>query len=180
MAHDIVLLLFGEKWLGAVPAIPWLCAAAAVATLFKLTSHTVTSVGRPFAALPPLIVVIAGKLLAIYLIYDGSLSSFAMALVMGELLSAPVYIYINKILLGVDLKQWANDVIRIFFAVLVAGASTAAVLHYISNDLSGFLRLLVTFPVTIFASALCYQALHMPLAAEIRNILSKLLSKGKK
>lgn len=180
MAHDIVLFLFGEKWLGAVPAIPWLCAAAAVATLFKLTSHTVTSVGRPFTALPPLIVLIIGKLLAVSLIYDGSLRSFAIALMIGELLSAPVYLYINKILLDVELKKWANDVIRIMFSVLVAGTSVAVFRHYSMENFSGFVRLLITFPTTILISAVCYQMMRVPLASELRNILNKLVTKRKK
>ena len=180
MAYDIVLLLYGAKWLAAVPAIPWLCAATAIATLFKLTSHTVTSVGKPFLALPPLIILIVAKLLGIYLIYDGSLSSFAIALTIGELLSIPAYIYINRMLLGVSIVEWVTDVIKVVFAVLIAGAATAGILHYILENIPVFLRLLITFPITLILSAICYEVLHVPIADEFRNALKILNAKRKK
>lgn len=177
MAHDIVLFLFGNQWLAAVPAIPWLCAATAFATLFSLSAHTVTSIGKPFAALPPLIVLIAGKLLAIYLLYDGSLKSFATALMLGELLSAPAYIYINRTLLNVNLQQWATDIFKILIAVAIAGAALSLLLHQALHTVSLFLRLLITFPCMLIFSAICFEALRLPIANELRNALKAISMK---
>lgn len=179
LAHDIVLLLFGEKWLGGVPAIPWLCAAAAIATLFRLTSHTVTSVGRPFTALPPLIVLIGGKLLAISLIYDGSLSSFAMAIMMGEMMSVPIYMYINRALLHVNLKQWAIDVCKILTVVAATGATVSMLLRHILENASILMRLISTLPAMIIFCAIGYQVLHVPFADELRNIRKTLVARRK-
>lgn len=179
MAHDIVLFLFGEQWLGGVPAIPWLCAAAAVATLFRLTSHTVTSVGRPFAALPPLIVLITGKMLAICLIYDGSLGRFAIAIMMGEMVSIPIYLYIHRALLHVNLQQWAIDVCKILTVVAVAGATVSIFLHHAIDSTSVLVRLAVTLPAMVIFCAAGYHVLRVPFADELRNVL-KTLAAGRK
>jgi len=171
MAHDIVFFLFGEQWLAAVPAIPWLCAATAVATLFSLSAQTVTSVGRPFVALPPLVVLIAGKLMAVYLMYDGTLRSFANALLIGELLSAPVYVYVNRALLRVSLRSWSADVAKTLLAVSLAGAALALLLHEMLDTAPILLRLLVSFPCIMILSALCFVAVRLPIAAELRKAL---------
>lgn len=171
MAHDIVLFLFGEQWLAAVPAIPWLCAATGIATLFSLSGQTVTSVGRPFVALPPLAVLIAGKLMAVYLVYNGSLRSFAVALLIGELLSAPVYVYVNKALLRVSLWSWAADVAKTLLAISLAGAVLALLLHQVLDTAPIMLRLAVSFPCIMVLSALCFEVLRLPFAAELRKAL---------
>lgn len=171
MAHDIVIFLFGEQWLAAVPAIPWLCAATAIATLFSLSAQTVTSVGRPFVALPPLVLLIAGKLLAVHLMYDGSLRSFAIALFIGELLSAPAYVYVNKTLLRVGLQAWATDVAKTLLSVSLAGAALALLLHQVLDTASILVRLLISFPCIMVLSALCFVAVRLPIAAELHKAL---------
>lgn len=170
MAQDIVWVLFGEQWLAAVPAIPWLCAATGIATLFSLSAQTVISVGRPFAALPPLVLLIAGKLLAIFLFYDGTLKSFAIALLIGEAVSAPAYIYVNKTLLKVDLLAWVADVGKTLAACSIAGTALALLLHQdLASTAPALVRLLVTLPFTIFISATCFHVLGLPIAHELRN-----------
>lgn len=175
MAHDIVLFLFGAQWLAAVPAIPWLCAATAIATLFSLSAHTVISVGRPFAALPPLVALIAGKLLAIYLFYDGSLRSFAIALMFGEMISAPAYIYINHRLLKVSFRPWAVDTFKTLLCVAVAGVALTLILQQALNTAPLFLRLLITFPAMLIFSTICFEIFRLPIANEIRNALKAFL-----
>lgn len=177
MANDIVLFLFGNQWLGAASAIPWLCAATAVATLFSLSADTVTSVGRPFAVLAPLLALIGGKLLAIYLLYDGSLTSFAIALMWGELFSAPAYLYINHRLLKVSFKPWARDMLKNFVTVAVAGTISFMILHQALGTFSLFFRLLVTLPTMLILSALCFEMFRLPIAIELRNILKTVMAK---
>lgn len=177
MAHDIVLFLFGDQWLGAASAIPWLCAATAVTTLFSLSADTVTSVGRPFAALAPLLALIAGKFLAIYLLYDGSLRSFAVALMWGELFSAPAYLYINHRLLKVNLKPWAIDTLKTLTAAAIASTTSFFILHQALGTVPLLLRLLITLPVMLILSILCFEAFRLPIAIEVRNMLKTIASK---
>lgn len=177
MAQEIVLFLFGEQWLAAVPAIPWLCAATAVATLFSLSAQTVTSVGRPFAALPPLIILIAGKLIAIRFLYDGSLQSFSVALFAGELLSIPAYVYINWKSLKVSVSDWAADVFKTLACVSVVGFVSFLALHHLLGDASILLRLSITLPGMLLGCTLCFQLFSMPVAYEVRNALKAILRK---
>ena len=178
LAHDIVLFLYGDQWLAAAPAIPWLCAATAIATLFTLSSHTVTSVGRPFAALPPLLVRIAGKLTAVYLIYDGSLESFAMALLIGEILSAPVFIYINRQLLHVSVRGWAADIGKALLAISVAGIALSLLMYTALDTVPTYIRLLITFSFMTLISAICFDLLNLPISKEIRKVITVALNRS--
>lgn len=177
MAHDIVGFLFGEKWLGAVPAIPWLCAATGISTLFSLSAQTVTSVGRPFVALPPLVVLIAGKLLAVYLIYDGSLPSFALALFIGELLSVPAYLYVDKALLRVGLLPWTVDVAKTLLSVTLAGGALSLLVFYGLDSMSVLVRLVISFAVMMALSALGFWVFRLPVASELGKSIQIIQSK---
>lgn len=177
MANDIVLFLFGEQWLAAVPAIPWLCTATAIATLFSLSAQTVTSVGRPFAALPPLIILILGKFLAVYVLYDGSLKSFAIALMIGEVASIPAYVYINWVLLKVKVCLWALDVIKTLIAVVIGGTALVLILQHVLQTTPVIFRLMITFPSMIAFCAICFQILSLPIAIELRNALKAVSAK---
>ncbi|MBA4291112.1 MAG: hypothetical protein C0439_19250, partial [Pseudomonas sp.] len=177
MAHDIVLLLFGEQWLAAVPAIPWLCAATAIATLFSLSAQTVTSVGKPFIAIPPLIILIVGKLAAIYLVYDGSLRSFAIGMMIGEILSMPMYIYINRVLFKVPILKWVVDVAKTFCSVAVGAAVLFTLIEHFLKSTPILLRILVTLPTIIVVCTALFQMLSLPIASELRNAVKSLASK---
>ncbi len=114
---------------------------------------------------------IAGKLLAVYLMYDGSLRSFAIALFIGELLSAPAYVYVNKSLLRVGLRPWTADVAKTLLSVSLAGAALALLLHQVLDTAAIMVRLLVSFPCIMVLSALCFVAVRLPIAAELRKAL---------
>lgn len=115
---------------------------------------------------------IAAKLVAIYLLYDGSLKSFAIALLLGEVVSAPVYIFVVNRLLRVSLQPWAIDVCKTLLASAVAGTALALLVHQALDSVPVLVRLLVTFPCMVFLSALCFNVLRLPIANELRNALT--------
>lgn len=173
--QDIVLLLFGDQWLGAAPAIPWLCAATAIATWFSLSTQTLTSVGRPFAAVFPLTVLIAGKLLAITLMYDGSLESFAIAILVGEALSIPAYLYLESRLLGVAPLAWAIDVSKTLLVVVASGAAMWPLIHSGMDGMAIPIRLALSLPLMVGLCLAGYVLLRLPIAEEMRDFFSKLM-----
>lgn len=179
VAHDIVLFLYGEPWLGAVPAIPWLCAAAAISTLFTLSSQTITGVGKPFAAVLPLMVLIIGKLISIAIFYDGTLEGFSIAMVLGEALSIPAYIYINTRLLNVRMKMWFFDTIKIIIVVVVAAVFLSVLLTMLPQEASVFLRLFLSFPAMVVFCTIGFLLLNLPVASEFRNVY-KIISNGRR
>jgi len=179
MAHDIILFLFGEQWLTTVPAIPWICAATGISTLFSLSAQTVTSVGKPLSALYPLVILIVGKLLAIYFVYDGSLRSFAIALLVGEIIGTPAYIYINKNLLHVKLRPWAVNVVATMISITLAGAALALLMNEFLAMAPIAARLVISLPFLTLMSAIFFIALRLPIAAELKNAYKAIANKAR-
>lgn len=175
MGHDIVLVLFGPAWLGSVPAIPWLCAAFAVVTLFTLTPQAVTSIGRPMAAVPPLLLGLVGKAVCIVWLFDGSLPSFALALFLGQLLAAPGYAWINRSVLGIPLLGWARDAAKTLGPLAIVTLLASYVLTPWTVYLSPFLRLLVSGSFIAVLSLGVYALIGMPIRAEFQRATALLI-----
>ena len=169
MAREIVLFLYGDQWLGAVSAIPWLCAAIAISTLFTMSTKTVTGVGKPYAALAPLIATIIGKLVAVVIFYDGTLKNFSFAIFAGELVSIPFYLYLKSAYLKVDIFDWTKDTLKIGIIVTTAMVLTKIVM------LIDFLKINIVIQFALYAiiiTVICaagYWVAKLPIADEIIN-----------
>lgn len=172
MAHEIVLFLYGDQWLGAVPAIPWLCAAIGIRTLFTMSTRTVTGVGKPYAAVIPLLATIAGKVIAIALVFDGSLRSFALAIFVGEMTSIPFYLYLKAAYLKVDILQWASDTAKIVAIVVAAMLLTKLILPADLPYFHSIGQFAIAFLSMTILSTIGYWMAKMPIADEVANIAS--------
>ncbi|MBW8898412.1 MAG: oligosaccharide flippase family protein [Massilia sp.] len=90
LGQDIVIALYGAKWLESVPAILPLALAAALTLAFNYIPMAVTAIGRPYLSAFPVAVTLATRILFGVLLYDGSLNGFAWALFLATVASAPV------------------------------------------------------------------------------------------
>lgn len=176
--EDLILILFGNRWLESADAIPWLCAAFAVSSSFTLAPHAVTSVGRPMAAAAPLTIGLIFKIIAIILLFDGTLQSFALALFIGQLLAAPAYIMTINTVLAVSKTAWAKDVLKSTLPVLVLAL---AVNSYITNYFSGFhpaISAMLTSILVLTPTAFAYWILKLPICNEFARLWSSVCKRS--
>lgn len=90
LGRDIVLALYGPKWLECVPAIVPLSIAAMAWMMYSYTGIALTAIGRPYLGAVPIGTMVAMRVGAGYLLYDGSLGAFAWAICLATLIATPV------------------------------------------------------------------------------------------
>ena len=85
LGKDIIVALYGEKWLDCVPAILPLTIAAGVAMLFHYSPTAFTAIGRPYLGAVPVFVTLFSRLGFGVLLFDGSLDKFAWAICLATI-----------------------------------------------------------------------------------------------
>lgn len=98
--EPLVRLLYGPAWLDCTPAVLPLALAAALALAFTQFGAALAAVGRPELAAWPTAVSLLARLGLGWLLFDGSLASFAWALCAAALLALPVQLGIAARHLG--------------------------------------------------------------------------------
>jgi O-antigen/teichoic acid export membrane protein len=177
MSAEIINVLFGPQWVGSVPAVPWLCAAFAASSLFVLTTPAVTGIGKPYAATIPLFIGLVAKAVAIYLFYDGTLSSFSRAIFIGQLAAVPVFLWVNHYYLKVDTQQWLMDVLRVVLPATVAAFALLALTKSTIFEGPNLVRLLLSAVVFGATLLLGYIASPLPIRNELFRISETLRSR---
>jgi O-antigen/teichoic acid export membrane protein len=93
LGHEIVLALYGSKWLESASAVPLLALAGMINMAFNYTPTALTALGRPYLSAIPVIVTMLVRIIAALLIYDGSLHSFAWVLLIASIAMVPIMLY---------------------------------------------------------------------------------------
>ena len=96
-ADPLVKVLYGERWLEAVPIIQIICGMIMLATPFKFLNNAYMAIGRPYLAILPTVLDLVLKLVAITVIYTGTLPSFAFAMLASSALMYPIHMGMQKI-----------------------------------------------------------------------------------
>jgi O-antigen/teichoic acid export membrane protein len=89
LGNDIVMALYGPKWLDCVPAILPLSIAGAINMAFHYIPIAVTSIGRPYLSTVPTVIMIVSRIVFCVLLFDGSLERFSWALCLATAATAP-------------------------------------------------------------------------------------------
>ncbi|MGE5386999.1 MAG: lipopolysaccharide biosynthesis protein [Betaproteobacteria bacterium] len=95
-AQQIVLFLYGEKWLECVPIIRVICLMTALGIPFNFNGAALMAIGRPYLAVMPAAALLLLRIGAIVVLYDGTLVSFAYALVLASLFIYPIQFWLQK------------------------------------------------------------------------------------
>lgn len=104
-ANEIVLFLYGEKWLECTPIVQIISVTAILTLPTMFNNHAVIAIGRPYISAITGITAIFFKLAIIWLLFDGTLESFAYAILIAALLNYPVQLWIMFGFLGFDFKK---------------------------------------------------------------------------
>ena len=180
LAHDIVSLLYGSTWLQAVPAVPWLCLAYAISSLFTLSAPVLTGVGKPYAAIGPNALLVVAKVACAVWLMDGTLGTFALAMALGQLLSVPYNLWIHARYLNLGWATWARSTIPVLAQALLVGGVCLSIREALPVSLTPLAAILVTSCsalVTLLAS--CF-LLSLPMADELKRMQKKLVRRRQK
>lgn len=172
MAPDIIFTLYGAKWLPAASAVPWLCVAAGLSIWFALTTPTLNGVGKPFAAIWPLVIIVMGKIAGIFLLFDGTLAGFAFAMAIGETLAVPVYLWTLNRFARVKVGTWARLTFRAMVVLIPLNSFLYLIVQAMPDDWPAAMRVLITLPISAILHTSLYFSVNLPIGEEAR-ILTK-------
>lgn len=180
LAQDIVSLLYGSAWMQAVPAIPWLCLAYAINSLFTLSAPVLTGVGKPYAAIGPNALLVVAKVACAAWLMDGTLGTFALAMALGQLLSVPYNLWIHERYLKLGWTAWVRSTLPVLAQALLVGGACLGIREALPLDLASWAAILIT-GVGAFAAFLagCF-LLSLPMADELKRMHKALLRRQQK
>ena len=172
--NEIVMTLYGEKWLPAVPAINALVIAGIVGMMFNYTSIALTAIGRPYLSATPLIATLLTRITFGVVLFNGEIESFSWAICAATIAAAPVMIYQHYVYLGhrfttMFVALWPSAVVTICctVAAMVLKMMLPSSLHAMS------VLLVLALPL----ASVWYLALRLtkhPLTAELHHVANGL------
>ncbi len=171
LAHDIVLLLYGNAWLPAVPAIPWLCLSYAIGSLFTLSAPTLTGIGKPYAAIGPHAMLLLAKVLCAFWLMDGTLHRFAMAVAWGQLACVPCYGWIHRRYLGLHWRNWGRSTLPVGLQGVWVGALCLGLRQVLPDTTAPWLAITAIGAAAVLAGGIGCFVLPLPMADELRRML---------
>ncbi|MCM2347602.1 MAG: oligosaccharide flippase family protein [Acidovorax soli] len=180
LAHDIVILLYGSAWLQAVPAIPWLCLAYSFNSLFTLSAPVLTGVGKPYAAIGPNALLVGAKIGCAVWLMDGTLSTFALAMALGQLLSVPYNLWIHQRYLNLGWATWARSTLPVLAHAVLVGGVCLVIREALPAMLAPWAAILITGVGALFAFLAGCFLLSLPLAEELKRLQKTLLQRRQK
>ena len=178
-ADEVIVGLYGPTWLAAAPAVVPLALMTAIELVFHYKVAAFNAVGRPYLASIPLMVTAGARVGLAVALFSGSIVSFGWALMLATLITAPVWLVLQKMYLGCRPGALARQLAPSAALALVAG-----LLAWLSLSLadtlgiaSPLLRLMVLAVQVGLAWLVLLRWLSHPLYAELQLIQHKLLSR---
>lgn len=100
LGNEIVLALYGPKWAESAAVVPVLALAGIVNMAFNYTPTALVALGRPYLSALPTVTIMATRIVAGLVLFNGTLISFAWVLFIASLSAIPVmlmqqYRYLN-------------------------------------------------------------------------------------
>ena len=173
MKSEVILTLYGSAWAGSVPAIAWLCGVVAIQTAFSLMPHALMGMGKPYVTALPVGIALAVKLALALVLFDGTLQSFAEAMLVGELIVIPLYVVILKAQLGIGLRKWLHVQARPAALTVTVCVAVWAWRHLLDGRLPTWASLGVAVVVAAVVWLLGAKLLRLPLWSEISSFLQR-------
>ena len=177
-AEQIILFLYGNKWLGTVPIIQILCFRTAINISLSFTGASLLAIGQPYLEIIPSLSRLLFTVPAIIYIYDGNLESFAYALFLSSVMAYPVTLWIQAKFLGFQIASFFGAQIKSLFITIICIA-LAFVLNKLSYALLPVFQLL-TVAVTLTPIWIwLIKYLKHPIFSELETIGTRIPIVGK-
>lgn len=172
LGQDLVLALYGPKWLDSVPAILPLTIAAAFFLLFQYTPSSMTAIGRPYLGAIPQIFTLIMRIAFGYLLFNGALASFAWAICFATMAVVPVLVFLQYRYVQFSPRILLASVAPSIVVAVLCVCAGVAMRALLPSSLPPLARLLMLAPGLI---ATWYGALRLtnhPLVSEVHQLAS--------
>lgn len=172
-ATPLISVLYGERWLECAPIVQITCLIFIISAPFNLSSNAYMAIGRPYLEILSVGVAVANKVIFIYFLYDGTLSSFVWALVLATVLALPFKIYLQSAFIGLKTKSFMKS-LKSSTQVSVLFAASAFATKLAGQGLSGFGELLLAACLLPMAWVIFIWSTNHPYKPELLNALQRI------
>lgn len=174
LGKDIVLALYGPTWVEGVPAILPLTIAAAISMLFNYTPHAFIAIGRPYLGAAPLVVTLVTRILFGYWLFDGSLISFAWAIMLATVVAAPVMLVQQARFLQYGSLQLFGAMRKSAVVTVICLAVAAGIHMVLPESIPALVRLAIIAVPTSVAWYLALRMMQHELFGEVQHLAEAL------
>ncbi|HEX2829533.1 MAG TPA: oligosaccharide flippase family protein [Burkholderiales bacterium] len=173
LAPEVIETLYGSAWLECAPVIPLLCLACAVQITFSFLQPALTGIGRPYWTALPLVLVVAAKIALGLALFDGSLVSFAYAVVIAEVASIPAYLYLAHKHIQTRPGQLMLPLVSSLTLTLAVSLAVAGIKALLFDSVAApFERLVVAGAIVLPVWTVTLLLIRHPLRRELLLMLS--------
>jgi O-antigen/teichoic acid export membrane protein len=170
LGSDIVLTLYGPKWLDSVPAILPLTLASAIAILFQYTSTALSSIGRPYLGVIPVLVSIPARIGIGYVMYDGTIVTFAWSMLLASLVTVPVLVHQQRGLFDFHIRHFVSGLVPSAIVTLFCVAGCEAMRLVLPSSLPSLARLLIMLGPLAGIWYVALRLTHHELLSEVHTL----------
>ena len=143
LGQDVVMALYGPKWLDCVPALVPLAVAGAINMMFTYLPTAVVSIGRPYLSAMPSLISLVTRIAFGLLLFTGELNEYAWALTLATVATVPVMASQQKRYLGYSFGAMVRDLIPSAVVAVGTSAVALALLQFLPASLPSLARLLI-------------------------------------
>jgi O-antigen/teichoic acid export membrane protein len=177
LANEVIYVLYGAKWLPSAVAVPWLCISAGLGVLFSFVPSALMGIGKPYVAGLPMVLLLLLKGLFIAVLFDGTLQSFAEALVVAQVLTVPLALWIQYRYLGIAPMRWLSMAWPVVALTLLLLASMMA-LKWALPAMAPWMTVLVLGAPALIGWALLLRLFGLPLYEEMHTLFVRWRQRG--
>jgi O-antigen/teichoic acid export membrane protein len=170
LGQDIVLALYGPKWLESVPAILPLTIAAAFYLLFQYTPSAMNAIGKPYVGALPQVATLISRIGFGYVLFNGELASFGWAICAATVVVVPVQMLLQWRYVGYSPRQLLANIAPSVLVTLVCALAGEALHPLLPAAMPPLARLLVLAAPLIAVWYGALRLLNHPLLTEVHHL----------
>ena len=172
-AREIIRVLYGAAWLDAAPLVAILCASYAIRIGFSLCPPALTAIGRPYLSAISSSIAVLARVLMLWLFGARDVRTFAIALLVADVLSAPVPALLMARYLGYSVRQSLHAHLHSIGVGALCALLALALKLALPAQWPDLARLAVLGALLLPAWIAGVLLLEHPLAVELRPLLAR-------
>ena len=171
ISEPMIILLIGEKWLGVVPYLQWLCVVGLFYPLNAMNTNVIAAIGRADIFLRLEIIKKAFILVSILITCQWGVQTMIYGMIVTAFIAFVLNAHYTKKFIGYGFGQQLSDVSRLVcVAVLVWGVATLVVSELPNSEV---LALLGAVSSACVVMLICLRWIASPIKIELIHVIQK-------
>lgn len=171
-AEPLTLFLYGEAWRECIPVIQIICGMYLLGVPYAFLGTAFMALGKPYLATIPSVAAIVTRAACLWLLYSGSIESFAWSLVAASLVMYPAFLIIQRLVFKMPWGAFLGAQLHSLWPTLMcAGVAKACI--YLLSEQAHLIQILVGGLLVPLTWVLTLWWTRHPLRAELERAMQR-------